>query len=206
MNNNVLCSIVSFLSGAAISGFVVWKIVDKKCDEKYSKLAQEEIDSVKAKFTVAKVTAEPKKDEKKEDKESVAKKDTNKPSLVEYTKRIKEYINYSNVESKEEEKDIPAFVKASVISPDEFGEDEDYDKVELTFYADGILANDDDEILEADEILGKGSLDSIGEYEDDVLHVKNETLKTYYEVLVDNRSYKDVTGKDPHPDEDGEDK
>ena len=35
----------------------------------------------------------------------------------------------------------------------------------------------------------------MGEYEDDALHVKNNVRKVYYEVLADERSYIDATGK-----------
>ena len=48
-------------------------------------------------------------------------------------------------------------------------------------------------------------MNHIGDYEDDAVHVKNDDRKVYYEVLVDERSYKDATGKDPHLDKDEED-
>lgn len=197
MNNALLYSGISFVAGAVVGGLVAWKITEKVTEEKYSKLAQEEIDSVKEKFTVPKVEIEKKPEGKNAD--NLAKKATNKPTLAEYARKIKEYTNYSDADTKVVKK------TKYVISPDEYGEDEKYDQVGLTFYADGILADDDDRILDADEVVGKESLNHIGDYEDDAVHVKNEETETYYEVLVDNRSYKDATGKDPSSDKDEED-
>lgn len=203
MNNNIIYSAIAFISGAAIAAVVAWKVTDNIVEKKYAKIAQEEIDSVKAVFTVPKAKIE-KKEKEEPKKEEVAKANTiNKPSLADYAKRVKEYTNYSA--SEKSEKSTNKQVKPFVISPDEYGEDEEYDQVELTFYADGILANEDDEILEPDEFIGKESLNHIGEYEDDAVHVKNEALKIYYEVLVDERSYEKATGKTPHLDKDEED-
>ena len=52
--NNAVVGILSFVSGAAIAAFVTYKIVDKKTEEKYDALFQEELASVKEKFTVPK--------------------------------------------------------------------------------------------------------------------------------------------------------
>lgn len=197
--NNAVYSVLAFLGGAALGAVVAWKITEKMTEEKYSKLAQEEINSVKDKFTVPKVKSEEKKESVKENKLS------DKPSLSEYAKKVKEYVNYSNSEIKDEETKKKRSIRPFVISPDEYGEDEEYDQQELTFYADGILADEDDEILDADEVIGKDSLDHIGDYEDDAVHVKNEARKTYYEVLVDERSYESATGKKPHLSKDEED-
>lgn len=202
VNKTVLYSALAFVGGAIISGLVTWKVVEKRVDKKYAELAQKEIDSVKEKFTV------PKKEIKKEVKKlnDVANQATNKPSLSEYAKKIKEYTNYSNKDVEQRAHFEPVSkVKPYVIEPEEYGEDEEYDQVELTFYADGILADEDDTILNVDEVIGKGSLDHIGDYEEDAVHVKNEARKVYYEVLVDNRSYEDATGKNPHQDKDEED-
>jgi len=206
---NAIVGILSFLGGAAIAAFVTYKVVDKKAEEKYEALFQEELASVKERFTVPK--ANPVKDFV-ESKSNIpvsdivsTKSPLEKPSLkVAYARSIENYRNYSNRDyekEREEKEDKTAYV----VTPEEFGEDDDYETQELTFYADGILADEDDTILNADEVLGKGSLDHMGEYDDDTLHVKNEKRKLYYEVLADERSYEEATGKTPHLDKDGED-
>ena len=95
-------------------------------------------------------------------------------------------VDYSDVGK--EDKPAPY-----VISPDEFGGVEEYEKISLSYYADGILADDDDEVMEnADEIVGLDSLTHFGEYEDDSVFVRNDVMKCDYEILLDHRNYKDV--------------
>lgn len=208
---SVVTHVLSCLAGAIVGGGVVYLALNKKIAEKYDKIAQDEINSVKEKFTVPKDDIqkfiEAKKD-KVADNVPLAHQAINKPSISEYAKKLKGYVNYSDVEYEPEKAHFePATnVKPYVISPEEFGDDEDYDQQSITLYADGILADEDDTILDSDEVVGgEENLKHIGDYEDDAVHIKNEARKVYYEVLVDNRSYEDATGKKPHLDKDEED-
>lgn len=79
-----------------------------------------------------------------------------------------------------------------VISPSEFGE-LDYEKIELTYYADGILTDDRNEIMDdPDDIIGPDALDSFGDYEDDSVYVRNDGRRCDYAILKDLRNYRDV--------------
>lgn len=204
MNNNVIYSVLSFIGGAAIGGFVAWKVLEPK----YKKIADEEIASVKEKFTVPK--PEPKKEEAKDEK-TVAEKAKNKPNIAEYAKKLKEtgYVDYSGNDKKTEkypwQKSDEDEVKSKprVIEPEEFEENEEYDSTNLTFYADGILAYDDGKntIVDDVESLVGDALEHIGDYEDDSVHVVNDELEMYYEILVDPRKYEEATKKKPHLDD-----
>ena len=200
--------VLSFLAGAAVSGLSAWLITKKVCEEKYSAIADEEIKSVKENFTSPKVEAAKKFIEEKKNNElkntSVkAKNATSKPSLSEYAKNIKAYVNYSDSESKEEigsnglkRISFKPSGKIMVIEPEEYGEDEEYEQIELTLYADGIIADEDNEIIEdVKGIIGAGNIQRMGEYEEDALHIKNEPRKAYYEILRDVKKYEDATGK-----------
>lgn len=80
-----------------------------------------------------------------------------------------------------------------VISPEEFGEKEDYETISLTYYADGVLTDDNDEKMEDyEETIGKDSLDHFGEYEDDSVFVRNDKLRCDFEILSDLRTYSEV--------------
>lgn len=197
MDNKTWFAIGGFVLGAISGGAVTYFITKKKFEER----AQAEIESVKEYFTVPKV--ELKKDDIakepiEEKKDVIAEQATKKPSLTEYAKKLKDggYINYSdrNVNPEKDEK-IESSMKPEVIDPNEYGDDETYDQVSLTLYSDGVLADEDDTILNINEVVGEGNLDRMGEYEDDALHVKNNVRKVYYEVLADERSYIDATGK-----------
>lgn len=79
------------------------------------------------------------------------------------------------------------------ITPDEFGDREGYQQISLTYYADGILADEDDRIIEDIEgEVGSDNLEKIGEYEDDAVFIRNDLYRCDYEVLLDHRNYDDV--------------
>ena len=225
MGNNVgLACFLSFVGGAALSGLAVWKILDKY----YKARSDEEIASVKEHFTVPK-TADmtvfkelkekyAKQKEESEKKLSLAEEAKHKPNIIEYTKTLKDnnYIDYSTIDKKEEpksgrypweksESEKDNDMKPHVIEPEYYGENEEYDQVSMTLYADGILAYDDgDVIVEDEERLIGDALEHMGEFEDDAIHVIDKEKEIYYEILADERKYQEATHKKPHLD-DGED-
>ena len=88
-----------------------------------------------------------------------------------------------------------------VISPDEFGEDQEYEQISLIYYADNTLADDEDMVMDEEEIertVGMDSLTRFGEYEPDSVFVRNDELKTEYEILLDQRPYFEVLKEKPH--------
>lgn len=204
MNNNVNM-ILSCVGGAAVGSLITWFVTKKICEKKYKEIADKEIASVKENFTVPKEITDSIIEKKKEvsKEKSIAKEATNKLSLSEYAKNIKSYVNYSNSESKEEvgydglkRINFKPSGKIEIIEPDDYGDDEEYDQISLTLYADGILADEDDRVInDVEGLIGEGTLASIGKYEDDAIHVKNEGTKCYYEILVDERGYEKATGK-----------
>ena len=62
----------------------------------------------------------------------------------------------------------------------------------LTYFADGILADDVGTIFDIELSIGSESLKHFGEYEDDAIHVRNTSLENDYEVLLDVRKYSEV--------------
>lgn len=79
-----------------------------------------------------------------------------------------------------------------VISPDEFGEIDGYATVSLTYYADGILADENGVIVDdVEEIVGD-ALEHFGEYEDDSVFCRSDPKRCDYEILQDLRRYADV--------------
>lgn len=90
-----------------------------------------------------------------------------------------------------------------VITPEEFGENEDYNTVSLTYYADHILTYEDDEIVEdVDGLVGEDSLTHFGEYEDDSVFVRNDVCKTDYEILLDEREFMEIHDSKLYPGDD----
>jgi len=188
-----------FVLGVAVGSVVTWRYVEKK----YERIAQDEIDSVKEVFL--KREAEFTEDTEVQIKADYAKE---KPNVIEYVGWLRKrgYTNYSDVADKkpEEVKEEPMSVdKPYVIAPEEFGELDDYETISLTYYADQILADDNDVIVDnIEDVVGFDSLNSFGEYEDDSVFVRNDRLKCDYEILLDQRKYSDVIKRRPHEVED----
>lgn len=115
------------------------------------------------------------------------------PSTYSYVKpseRLEDDCDDSPTEEYEES-DTPY-----VISPEEFGEKEHYDTVSLMYYADQILADDNDDIIEdVDGTIGFDSLTHFGDFETDAVHVRNDEQCTDYEILRSLRTYKEVAAQ-----------
>lgn len=79
------------------------------------------------------------------------------------------------------------------ISPDEFGEEDDYKIVGLTYFSgDDKLVDDNGDLVDVDSTVGVNSLTLFGEYVDDAVYVRNEDTQTDYEILLDVREYLEV--------------
>lgn len=194
MSNKLIFSL-AFIAGAVAGSVTTWHLLK----DKYEELAQEEIDSVKEVF--AKREQERKDNAvKKTVAEGIKNVGSNKPELKEYAEKLKKtgYVRYSDIGNDEDtepvEQDAPY-----VIPPEQFGDNDDYDQISLTYYADSVLADDNDEIIEdVEETVGFESLNHFGEYEDDSVFVRNDARKCDFEILLDQRTYSEVCRKTPH--------
>lgn len=92
------------------------------------------------------------------------------------------------------------------IDPEEFGnkEDEGWDTMVLTYFADGVLIDDADEIVEQPEVVvGLDNLKIFEEFPDATcVYVRNETWRTDFEILRDDWKWSDLqepqVEKKPH--------
>lgn len=192
---NKTINFMIFGLGVAVGSVVTWRYVEKK----YEKITQDEIDSVKEVFS--KREAESTENTEVRIKADNAKE---KPSVIEYTARLREqgYTNYYNMvdeESEEVKEESMSVDKPYIIAPEEFGDLDDYETISLTYYADQILADDNDVIMDdVEDVVGFDSLNSFGEYEDDSVFVRNDRLKCDYEILLDQRKYSSIVRRKPH--------
>ena len=133
--NKEISNIIIFAVGAAIGSAVSWKIVKNK----YSKIADEEIRSVKEAFA-KRAMKEKQVDKASEDRE-------------ELKNIVSENGYFPNEESNE--KGGSTVVDAPyVIPPDEFGEYLGYETVSLTYYnADGCLVDEEDEPIDRKSVV-----------------------------------------------------
>ncbi len=191
--------ILSFVAGAGIGSAVTYKLLKTK----YEKFAQEQIDSVKETYqrrATLKVPDELSEtvDEEVEEAIEAGMSEKTDISVSDYAKQLKDlgYTKYSDISSdkneEKEEEPKPMIDKPYVIPPEEFGEFEDYECITLTCYADKVLTDDNDELVEdVDDVVGLDSLNHFGEYEENSVHVRNDRLKCDFEILYDPRNYSD---------------
>lgn len=183
-----------FTAGVATSSTVTWQV----CKKKYSKIAQEEIESVKEAFTDMFLSdsadkSKAKAEEVKEVKEVKKNKELEEDKKI-YKKLINsvDYTGYSK-DTKEEVKKMkkPPYV----IPPEEFGENDEYDTISLTYFADKQLADEENNLIEdIDDCVGYDAFNHFGEYEEDSVCIRNDEKQCDYEILLDERNYVDVIG------------
>jgi len=171
-------NILFFLAGTVIGGILGWTYAK----EKYAAIAEEEIRSVRETFRA-----------REAERNKPAAETPTGDEIAEYDKKLQEagYTGYSTVS------DVSSLLP-EVVSPDEFYDnEEEYTVVELLYFADGVLADEVNEIVQnADEIVGDAP-DHFGEYEDDSVYVRNDTRRCYYAIRRDLRKYTDVLKEMP---------
>ena len=194
MNKDLLSKVLLFISGACVGSVVTWKLVEKK----YQQIAQEEIDSVKEAlgyFNDSETEVEPKsKDEDDEDDEDDQFDRDTESAKEELANICKEQgYDYNGISTKEGEEEM-AENKPYVIAPSEFDEN-GYKTKTLFYYNDDVVTDDRGKVLSENSIeklIGKESLTTFGQYESDSVFVRNDDLKTDYEILADERNYHEM--------------
>ena len=183
-----------FIAGAVLGTIVSWQFLKNK----YEQIANEEIASVKEAYNKkndisSDESEEDESQEKYYEKSADGKLvDTALPSeeeVSEYKKIVSNYTSNKN----EEEKGVTDMPRGPyVIKPEEFG-NMDYDLVSLEYYADKVLVDEDDHpIQDVEYMVGEDSLEHFGEYEEDAVYVRNDLIKTDFEILlVESRYYDD---------------
>lgn len=191
--------LATFVAGAAVGSVATWFVVKKK----YEKIAQDEIDSVKEVFYKREFGSKAKEMTNVGEEivkglqagiMQAAEQAKDKPDLVQYAAMVQKYGGTIG-----EEKEAPMKEKCPyVISPEEFGEFDDYEKISLTYYADGVLADDNNEVVDDVKDIVGDALDHFGEYEDDSVFVRCDERKCDYEILMDQRTFSEVADNNPH--------
>lgn len=193
--------LIIFVAGCAVGGVGASLYLK----DVYRRYAQEEIDSIidrerhlreemssKQQADVVEDSTE----DRIEQAQEAAKSNANKSSITEYANVIekegyKDYSAISKPEPKEEKsaKEEPI----SYIPPSEFGAEDEYEQIELTYYADGILADDEGEVVsDVAASVGWEFDEHFGEFEETTVYVKNDTMKAYYVVAMSEDEYAEV--------------
>ena len=180
-------NVLLFTAGLVMGSVVTWKMTK----DKYEQWANDEIRMMREYYNQKEEEYYEEEDPDEEPIEAEVRTErSTKPDLTEYTSRLNEsgYTDYSEISTKDEEEDNESDMeeKPYVISPEEFGDFDDYETIELTYYNNGYVTDDQDILMSNDEVeeaIGWNNITHMGEYEEDALHVRNEKRKTDYEIL-----------------------
>lgn len=198
MNSNIK-GLLGFIFGGIVGSGLTLVFLKKK----YDKMYEESVSSAMKVYSevLEKLNTYTKEGEGDEESELLAKLNREKPDLSENAKDIAkkhEFVDYRNIShglepTKSRIEDIleePDYIQ--YIDPQFFGEYPDYGKSFFTYYADGVLEDQDHMIMDRNDILDTVGIDyeeHFGEFEDDSVHVRNDKTKCYYEILEDTRTY-----------------
>lgn len=164
---------------------------------KYEEILNNEIESVKEQYKNRKdliVNDNNDNNDNNEEElsldENINSKKVESNTIIDYRNISKKYLNdikeHDNVDDK--------YNDPYVIEPEEFGED-GYDTCSLTYYSDGIVVDDVDEIVsndDLDEYVGPGTIDIFDEYNAKSIIVRNELFRIDYEIIKDDCKYSDL--------------
>lgn len=207
-----LIYVAVFAAGAAIGSAVTWKYVK----DKYERIMQEDFEQ--RRYDGNKNDDEPTEEsndisedepiEEVERKEEINLSNYNslasnykgdesqKTNYTAYTRKEKQYPYLAERDRQRLEADNVDIESIESIIPDEFGEYMSYEQITLIQYADGVMADEDDNIItNPEELLGDDYEDHFGENDDpDTCYFRNHKIKAEYEVIRDDRRFEEVVG------------
>lgn len=188
MKTKFYCA-VSFAIGG-ISGFLFANHVLK---EKYDKIVEEEVESIKASFRKYQIDQEAEK-ESEEEIEAIKQ---------EYEELV-DNLGYGTIsEDTVEESPEPNEneVHHMIISEDQFGKIEDYETITLLLLQDGVMVDDDYDRMSDEEIqwaIGDVDLKAFAKSDAETMYIRNNRIKVYYEIVKDDQTYAEVVQSKPY--------
>ena len=206
MNNKIIYCVTSMAVGAVIGGFTAWILTKNKYESEMKEKIDSEVNSVKDSLTKY---YENKKEEKSEKVPFVHNGYTYKHADARNVDidKINEKMNNEKMneelmsdyvyENEEDDEDMTPINNPDVLNeypyaipPEEFGDYVDYEPTTLYYYADGVLADEDDNVVEDPvAMVGDDFMDHYGEYEDDCVYVRNDRYRRDYEILRSEKTF-----------------
>lgn len=173
MNNNVKYALI-FVAGAVVGAVSAVAIVKNK----YESLAQEEIVSIRNYYK----EKSQKQEEPKEGYEE----------LIENNGYVSKEVEEVQDQPVEEIDD--RYAAPFIIDLEEYGENPSYDTMTLTYFADGVLVDDVDDLIDhPDSVVGLDNLKIFEEYDGcTAIYVRNDLWKMDFEVIKDDWNWSDI--------------
>lgn len=176
-----------FVIGVVSGTFAGAQIAKKK----YEEIANEEIEEIRAYYK------EREKEVKEIEEPNAVEAPEEKSIEVEERKQYDNIIKRGNYMAVDEEEQNNVCDEAYPIDPSEFGNDGKNATETLTYFADGVLVNEVDEVIEdPDLVVGRHHIDIFNEFPDATcVYVRNDLDGTDYEILKDDWCWSDFNEK-----------
>lgn len=176
-----------FVIGVVSGTFVGAQIAKKK----YEEIANEEIEEIRAYYK------EREKEVKEIEEPNAVEAPEEKSIEVKERKQYDNIIKRGNYMAVDEEEQNNVCAEAYPIDPSEFGNDGKNATETLTYFADGVLVNEVDEVVEdPDLVVGRHHIDIFNEFPDATcVYVRNDLDGTDYEILKDDWCWSDFNEK-----------
>lgn len=177
----------------ALSGTFVGAQIAKK---KYEEIANEEIEEIRDYYRkINKELADRLVDKNQEPEEVEEPKEAEE--IVEERKQYENIIKRGNYMAVDEEEQNNVYYEAYPIDPSEYGNDGKNATETLTYFADGVLVNEVDEVVEdPDLVVGRHHIDIFNEFPDATcVYVRNDLDGMDYEIIKDDWRWSDFDEK-----------
>lgn len=181
-------NVLVFVAGAATGAFVTYKFVAKYYKDESDKEIQSVIDTFNERKNNLREEIEKENEIKVERKKKTNKEDKEQNTTIIHTE------NYGSVDvetAAEQLINMPPEESASllIIHPNDYGDQDDYELKSWLFWSDGVITDENDEIIEDPSKFIGDALSHFGDYEDDSVYVRNRADKIDYEILKTEREY-----------------
>lgn len=169
--------LIGFLVGAVVGSAVTYlyfrsknEVVEYEPEEATNEIPTEKVDIPKTGF-----------EESKEYSEFAS------PYRSTYSEKYNQ-----TVELQKDQMEASKSNKPQVIEPGLFGDDPEYSKFTLKYYKDGVLLDSSNNPIENVEgTVGEDFADHFGEYEEDSVYIRNDAIKSYFEILYVDYDFMD---------------
>lgn len=204
--HRTITNIFMLAVGAVIGSAATWVYSQKK----YSQLIQSEIEKTKEYYSNKEFDKpeEPDIQDPEEEKQLEEEKkkafQTSADIINQSGYDMNSYSDYTRFSKPKEEhpeivqKNLETFGSDEnfpvVIAPESYGEIEDYATHEYTYFKDGVVVDDDGDVIDPEKVrsmLGIDFASHIGDFEADAVHIQNDLMKAYFEILAEPYDYND---------------
>ena len=183
-------------AAGAVAGTVAGIGISKR---HFEAIAAQEINEVRDYYRKANKELEEQKEEQKEEQENTKKEEVVEETIEEYNNIIK-HGNYMTTEEIDDEEDDYGDDEPYIIDPSEFGNNGNYATQTCTYFADGVLVDDVDEVIEDPEkLVGNLHVDIFRDFDATSVYVRNDWMKMDFEILKDDWFWSDLDNVPSNP-------